>query len=302
MRKLKDLSKKSLLKIAAATSVALFSLLAVFTSTVAWFESVTGVNNSSNQMEVKAINGRLESITFHELTSKVVDDVTGNANAFTFDSEPIGTITYDWDTDTADFDGDTSVALDTYDPLNREKPLLMMFHLDQAYTASGSNIYINGSTNSEGFLGEREDDARPTYDLTTAPAIIKTQTINQKTIYYYWMTSVIRFYNLAFASDESLTYQYALNSAYASANSLPLLNSSERFVEVDNEDETSSFESRPTLFSSTNGQTIKNIGLVIDYYPDAIEYIYSTFIGDITLESTYEGILHFWCDWSLEVF
>ena len=302
------MSKKVLrspLKVLAATSVSIFSLLTVFTSTAAWFDSRRALDNGGDNFEVQSLSGRLSSITFHHLSSKAIDPQTGSANAFTFDSNPAGTITYDWNADTATFtptaQGDTSVALDTYDPLNREKPLLLMFHLDQAYVTTGPSIHIDGMTNTPGFLGARTN-AEPTYDIDTAPAIMKTETVGEETIHYYWMSSVTRFYNLTFAND-SLTWQYALNSTYATANSLPLLNdTNSRFVTVDNEDETSSFNSRTNFFSSTNGQTIKNIGLVIDYYPDAIEYIYSTYLGNTTLEDTYEGVLHFWCDWSMEVF
>ena len=300
---------KSPLRILAATSVSIFSLLTVFTSTAAWFDSRRSLDNGGDKFEVQSLSGRLSSITFHHLSSKAVNPTTGNANAFTFNSTPAGTITYDWNADTAAFtptaQGDTSIALDTYDPLDREKPLLLMFHLDQAYETTGPTIHIDGMTNTPGFLGARTN-AAPAYDLTTAPAIMKTETrtIDEKEvdINFYWMSSVTRFYNLTFAND-TLSWQYALNSTYATENSLPLLNDiNSRFVTVDNVNETSSFSSRTNFFSSTNGQTIKNIGLVIDYYPDAIEFIYSTYLGNTTLENKYDGILHFWCDWTMEVF
>ena len=302
------MNKKALsspLKILAATSVAIFSLLAVFTSTAAWFDSRRTVQNDGDDFDVQSISGRLSSITFHHLASKDVDTKTGNANAFTFNSTPSGTISYDWDAGSASFvpakEGDTSVALETYDPLDREKPLLLMFHLDQVYETSGPAIHIDGMTNTPGFLGARTA-ATPTYQLDEEPAIIKTATVEGETINYYWMSSVTRFYNIVFPSD-TLSWKYALNSNYAESNALPLLqDTNSRFVTVDNDNETSSFNSRATLFSSTNGQTIKNIGVVIDYYSDAIDFIYSTFLGNSILEDDYEGVLHFWCDWSMEVF
>ena len=299
---------KSPLKILAATSVTIFSLLSVFTSTAAWFDSQRNLKNGGDNFEVQSLNGRLSSITFHHLTSKVRDNTTGDARSFTFDQNPVGTITYDWDANTASYvpttQGDTSITLDTYDPLDREKPLLLMFHLDQA---AGPSIHIDGMTNAPGFLGERDelDRAKPQYKLNDEGTIIKTETRTvddrQVDINFYWMSSVVQFYNIVFPND-TLSYTYGLTQAYSTEQGIPYLEkNSQRFVSVNNLSEESSFSSRTTLFSSKNGQTIKNIGVVIDYFPDAIEFIYSTFLGDPILEDTYDGFLHFLCDWSMEI-
>ncbi len=300
----KDVKRINLFKIAAMTSMTVFSLLAVFTGTLAWFNANRLVNNSGTDFNVQSMSGRLSSITFHKLASKTRDASSGDATSFTFNSDPDGTITYDWSSSDATFEataeGDTSIALDTYEPLNREQPLLLIFHLDDAYTPTDGSLYINATAEADGFLGKKNSDATPMYSLTSEDVIYKTATVDAVTYYYYWLSSVVQFYNLTFAND-TLSYTYALTSEYATSQGIPLLTNNGKFATADNEQDTCSFTNEVSMYSSTSGTTVKNIGIVIDYYPDAIEYIYSTYLGNTTLEDTYDGFLRFWCDWSMEV-
>ena len=298
---------RSPLKVLAATSVAIFSLLTVFTSTAAWFDSRRTLDNGGDNFEVQSLSGRLQSVTFHQSTNRNYNDAGTALDSVTFDSNPIGSITYNWNANTASFvptsEGQASVSLPQYDPLNREQPLLLLFHFDQAYTTTGPSIHIDASTEAPGFLGEKGDDAVPTYNLNSESVIYKTKTVNATTINYYWMSSVVQFYNTTLA-DDNYGWEYAMNSDYAEDNPLlpELKSTNQPFATANNETDINSFNNRITLFSSKNGQTIKNVAVVVDYFPDCIEYIYSTYLGDYTLETTYDGILHFWCDWIMEVF
>ena len=85
-----------------------------------------------------------------------------------------------------------------------------------------------------------------------------------------------------------------------SENKRVVLNEADRFVDVDNEAESTSFKNEAVWADFTSG-TVKYVAVVIDYYVDAIEYIYSTFLGDYTLEISYDYLIYFMCDWSLEV-
>lgn len=291
---------KNLIRIAAMTSMTIFSLMAVFTGTLAWFNANRIINNGSDNFNIQSISGRLSSVSFHQLASKTRDEKSGDATSFTFDSTASGTITYDWSSDNASFastaEGKTSISLNMYEPLDKEQPLLLIFHLDNAYNPGDGSIYIKAETSADGFLGTKNTDATPKYALDNATIYKQVNTTK-----YYWLSSVVQFYNITFA-DDSIGYQYALTSKYATDNSLPLLQSSgSKFTTADNEADTCSFVKEATMYSSTSGSTVKNIGVVIDYYPDAIEYIYSTYLGNTILEDTYDGFLHFWCDWSMEV-
>ncbi|MCR5348488.1 MAG: hypothetical protein K6E59_02625 [Bacilli bacterium] len=309
---MKKIDRKATLKIIAATSVAIFSLAAVFTATSAWFESVRNVDTAGDAFNVKNLSGHLASVSFHKLDSKTTDS-NGDATSFTFSSTAVGTITYDWNNDTGEYvptlEGDTRIKLKQYDPMDRSQPLLLMLHLSQAYETTGPSIRVNGLTAATGFLGARDSSQQPVYSLDDTDIILDSRgsvhlvdgSSTPYTVNYYWLSSVVQFYQTTFAND-TLSWTYAMTSEYATEHSVPKLNNSpDKFVTVDNEAETSSFRNAPNLFSSSNGQTIKNIALVIDYYPDAIEFIYSTYLANAILENTYGSIMSFLCDWSLEV-
>ncbi len=288
-----DRRKKNLINIVALTSMTIFSLFSVFSGAAAWFTSNQNYNGSGDNFAVRSNSGVLSSITFHQVSEVTTDD-SGKPTSYVFNSEAVGTLTYDWQSNSVTPTGSASISLSDYDPLNKEHPLLLMFHFDQVYDTSAQAISIKATSEAEGFLGKKKADATPEYSLTED--IYKTE--NSKN--YYWMSSAVQFYKTAFAND-TLTYQYALTSAYATANSLPLLSASDsKFVTANNENDTCSFQEEATFYASS-GESVKNVGIVIDYYPDAIEYIYSTYLGNTTLEDTYNGILHFWCDWSMEV-
>lgn len=296
-----DRRRKNIISIVALTSMTIFSLFAVFSGAVAWFTSVNSLSMSGDDFPVVVGTGHLDSITFHQMVSKTRDDNTGKATSFTFDPNPVGTISYDWGTESASFtptsQGDTSIALADYESLDREHPLLLMFHLNDSYDISSDPVTIKATAQATGYLGEKNADATPKYRLKDDSVVYKKVAGTD----YYWLSSVVQTYNCAFADDESTSYQMALDSTYATAHSLPLLGNNTKFAIVDNERDTCSFSEESTFFASGNSGTVKNIAVVIDYYPDAIEYIYSTYLGNSILEDTYDGILHYWCDWTMEV-
>ncbi len=70
----------------------------------------------------------------------------------------------------------------------------------------------------------------------------------------------------------------------------------------ENNPENVSFVQEPTIYSATAGKKVMYIATVVNYYPEAISIIYSAYLGNLRLENTYGGTLHYACDWSLEVF
>ena len=131
--------------------------------------------------------------------------------------------------------------------------------------------------------------------------------------YFYALSSVSRFYSFGISQaqynslvGEGPSFTIGDGTSRLDFNSLigTNPNRAEDFVIVDNDAETSSFDDDQTanVFSAIPDETIKYVALFIDYYPDAIEYIYSTYLGDTTLEAFYDGYLFYECDWAMEVF
>ena len=66
--------------------------------------------------------------------------------------------------------------------------------------------------------------------------------------------------------------------------------------------ETYSFNQNPYLYKSKAGTSVQYIAMIVDFNPEAISFIYSTYLGDSYLENNYLGQFHFACDWALEVY
>ena len=290
--------KNNKLRIVAATSVTIFSLAVAFTGAFAWYSLNKAVNGKGEENSVTNVTGKLKSITFHRLESKVTDPSTGIATSFSFYKNASGTITYNWSNYTGTYvpatSGDTRIQLQNYTPIDQEHPVLLLFEFNQEYDTSVDNISINATSRTGDFLGARdaEHDNVPVYDLATD--IYKIIDGNP----YYGLSSIAYFYKKAMSQTAYNTF----NGGTVYTLTKSELTVANRFTTVDNEAETSSFQIQITIDKETNGG-VKYIALVIDYYIDAIEFIYSTYLGDSTLESAaYDYTLNFICDWNMEVY
>ena len=140
----------------------IFSLLVLFVGTFAWFESHLKRENNANNFAVSDLDGKLKNVYFHQANSVVIDNNTEKPISFTFEEDYCGKISYDWETNTADYDGDTSITLEEYDPFEHTHPVLMVFELNDAYSSRlAGDIVIKASTDVEGYLGERDANSAP---------------------------------------------------------------------------------------------------------------------------------------------
>lgn len=287
-------SKKNI-KIFGATTIALFSLVTVFTATVAWFALNKKTDSSGSKIKAQDVSGRLNQINVHPLIGFVNKEVDGKTVPFySFTREPT-TIFGEGSEETV-----PSFNLGEYDPLNTDHPLLIIFVLSQEIKSTVANdIYIKGSTETDGFLGAT-DGGEPVYDLGRGTELCTT--INN--VDYYPLSSAVNF-KCAHYSEAAYT---SLLSASAS-NAIDIATGSvklkESFVNFASSGADITFKQKPLIYSSPGGNTlIKYIAMVVNYDSNAVSAIYSTFLGNEILESEdyYGGKLNFTCDWSLEVF
>lgn len=323
LNSMKRLLNNPKLKIVAATSVTIFSLLVLFIGTYAWFESSLRRTEEGDNFEVSVLDGKLKGIYIHHVANNgvVIDSQTGKPSSFTFNTSYSGKITYDWENKTANYTGDTSITLDQYTPLNHDHPVLLVFELDDAYSIGyDGEIVIRATTETPGFLGERDEtnNNAPVYGLTTT-GVYQTKTVGSETQYYYALSSVTNFYctdssSELYNKDGSDNNTTLINPTYSYSS---LRNREQSiaakeldpeavvpdlsFTAINNSDETSNFNQRPTIYTSRADTSVRYISVVLDYYSDAIEYIYSTFLGNDTLEYQFHNELDFLCDWGLEI-
>ena len=111
------------LKIICATSISIFSLLAVFMGTIAWFGANRIVRGANEDINIVSPNGIFKQLTFHKLVSNAYTDAL-----YSFDQSPLGAITVsDWSYRTTEFtpaEGESEhVAMDQYSILEHRHPM-----------------------------------------------------------------------------------------------------------------------------------------------------------------------------------
>ncbi|MCR4911172.1 MAG: hypothetical protein K5925_01435 [Bacilli bacterium] len=298
--------KKSLIKIVAATSVVIFSLLSVCAGAFAWFLSERDQSAASSSFSVKSY-GKFESISFHRLTSKNVNVANDSTSTFSFEKTAYGAITYNWDTGKYIPSGtSTSLTLPQYDPLDQHQPVLAVIKLNREYDTDGGSVVIKTTTTVDGFLGKQNETTHVNIyklgnpsDPTEAakPTLKMTNDYDDGVHDRYPLSSVANMRCQNFSTTEYTTWANGSTLDLTLGN----LTGKKSFVTVDNALGTSSFTKSIEVYNSGEGKDIQYIAVMIDYDPDAIEYTYSTYLGNDIMES-YNYILYFLCDWEWEIF
>ena len=296
---MKKKTNRTLLKLVAATSVTIFSLLAVFTGSLAWFQTIKQQRDDASTLKVKDVSGKFKQMTFHTLAENGKTVSTNESQcSFKFNKTPVGTISYNWSTKQFNPTGTTSITLQPYETLDRYQPMLLLVELQEEYEdLQAGDLLISATADhveGKGFIGARDETTNePLYDLSSSDIY----TVNNN-VKYYWLSSVIRFFSKSFNNSTFTTFSSAATYDFTLGN----MDNQAHFVNIDSSDETSSFTESIDIYSSPASSSVKYIAVIIDYFPDAVEFIYSTFLGDATLESAeYDYELNFLCDWNMEV-
>jgi len=309
------------LKILAATAMSIFSLFAATVGAFAWFTGKIQEAGQADEFAVMVNNGRLKNIYFHKSTSTTIDDVTRKPTAYTFSSSYCGKISYDWQNDVAIYSGDAKVAMEDYSPLDFSQPILLVFELQEAYDLLfDGEVSIDARTEVQGFLGERDENNIPVYGLKTNGCYYKETNPDDplKTDFYYALSSVVDF-----LCNDSSTELYnknngenttLINTTYQVSNLRTREQSQAAkeadpeaivpdlcFASINNNTDETSFKQNPSIYKSRANTTVKYISIIVDYYSDALDYIYSTYLGERILEDEFQSHLEFLCDWGLEI-
>ena len=328
------------IKIAAATTMAIFSLASVFTATYAWFAMNKEATASGMNIEIARMNGRLKYVYFHAFNENASND-----NTFKFNKTPFATYEYDWDDHEINIIDDeyATWGLGDYSYTSKNHCMLALFVFDKDYTSStAGDIYVKGittvggdnlvttyndggqpvSTTGGGFLGARTSTGAPYYtlpqtqvnDSTHTDSILMKrepmlndqgvqQTDNQGNLKYYDYYALSSVANFRYQTFDNNSY-----SSFLSANSGTTLDfatsglqTGGAFTTINNDTDKYIFDQTPYLYKSDGHSTVKYIALIINYSPEAIGYIYSTYLGDSGLNK-YDSLLYFACDWRFEVF
>ena len=265
---------KSPLRILAATSVAIFSLLSVFTATAAWFDSTRSFDNGANQMNVNT-TVEVESITIHQALKATANDYYFNQNAAATyapgQSKGSGL--------------PMDPAEDPFSPLEPYHPVLMVINYRQSIDVATSGQVKVDATTDQGFVCKIQDqpssqslvqNGNPLssivdffslpYDASTALPTGTTTIAEQQVTAYHYTPSEIKTGNWTTS-----------HFAYMDAT-------------------TAHFRQNINLCTVTTG-SVKKIAVVMEYSEDVISFIYGQYIGADVLDNN----VGFSCDWTLYV-
>ncbi len=274
---------KTLLKIVAATSMCIFALLAAFAGSAAWFNATQTANQDADQMAIGELPNFFGSLSFHAKTGAYDSYLCFSQTAsglYTTESEEVV------------YSGSSEVPMQEYDLLNQHQEILMLLTLSEDHTCSSTDAITVTLSTSEGYLGEIDSEGNPT--LSSLPSSGNP------------LSSIIRFGCLAYSEDDFTSLQASAQTAYDSAATSTSTEGEPYFVpEVADEDflsfvtfsgDTPTFTSTLDLFNLTSG-TYKYLVVVIDYYAESLDWIYTIFLGSTALDSD----LLFTCDWGLSM-
>lgn len=283
--------RKNNLKIAAMTSVVIFTLFAVFSGSVAWFNTMQALSNDTSDMAVGLV-GDLESIDIYSTTS-------ADADGYVFSQTPIQQIRVtSWADGNASFqarsgsgdwisysscpaiDMNPDVVIDNlemddpFSPLSPYHPLMFVCTYREEIDASKNNVRVYAET-SHSFLADA---------VTPAGAPIAGEAIQATG---NPLSSFIHTYSKGYDLSTSVDFSYGTEDLEAMQHSsFATLNGNNAPI----------FDANPTFFYDAENN-VKKVAIIFEYNFPVIEYIYFKNVGLPVLDDVITAT----CDWRLYV-
>ncbi len=302
-----QVGKHNKVKLVAAIGLCSFSTVAVVVSTVAWFTAFRKADNENNNTTIITPTGILDSISLHQLEAF---DYTNKK--YKFNQTPIGTATVD-EQNAIQYEGDFTIAMETYDDLEQHHPILMLIHLNKQYPASEDddtvvNIYASATTSTYFGIEGKDENNNPTGEPATPiqPGYIEEGGEVVENPDKNPLSSVVQFWTLPMIdngksdvttelnyhrNDTDSTYDYEMPQLITGTN--PYVN--ESFVKFNGYEFDEFVQNRNIYTRST--ESVEYIAVIVDYYHEAIEYVYSKYIGYEPLDDR----IFFACDWNMVI-
>lgn len=291
---------KNLIRIAAMTSMTIFSLMAVFTGSLAWFNANRVVNQNGDNMQVERIGSCLKRVSFHaQVGTKSVVENEVTHSYYLFEKAEYAYITInndnaassltfnknsgaykDWYAKT-----DKTSTLSTYSLLSQDHPILILFDIATYTSENPSSIKLDFKTDSQymGFADSITNSGNPLSSVVEFSS--------------FGLTGVLP----SGGRYESATQSYSDTYLYGLERQI---NYDKKWVTI-NQDESASFDEDGiiNIFSNLNAQgtpsstVYTQIGVIMNYSIASLEYIYARFLGEPVLD---ENIYFTW-DWIMEM-
>lgn len=157
------------------------------------------------------------------------------------------------------------IDMDNYSELNKTQPVLLLFTLNA--NTYEDDITISATADHQNFVN----------------------TITAQNISNFPFSSAVQFKSASYASNT-----FPFNNVVVSS-----LTTQTSFVTINNSSATYNYAITP--FQGTNHTIVTHVAIVLDYYAEAIEYIFSNSVGFESLAEDNNNAVDFYCDWVMEI-
>lgn len=250
MKKKRNVGK---LRLVAAISMAMFTAFTFCCVSLAWFYSIRTTNLDGTGFISTELSGIVESVEFHEMITGTDSSIEYKYNetaklAFNIDS------TKDSGIDYTEGDSTTTVDIGTYSTYGAKRSLLVLFNLRQDGSDSDYNFTLKATTTMEDF---------------SKTILGADGTIDQNN---NSISDVIQFYAVALSE---VKYDFSDDDTKTDITS-----NSKKFVKIENN--VASLDSTSLSLIENKSKT-KAIAVILSYNTDALELIYTKYIGSTVL-------------------
>lgn len=237
---------KKNLKIIGATSLCLFSLVAVFVATFAWFTMNNSVNASGMTIKAVPLGITLSNVEIHRcIANQCTDDQLvfyEDHTSFSSDGTP-----------------ESILTMNDYGDFVNSDPILLLFNF-----GTEMSVKITVSTSTLKFGNQITNSNSSNYPLSNAVSFKSSVNVSL-TDHKYVATS--------------------LSNAFSFVSSFPSSSSAT---------DTSNLTRNVTIYNGGSA-SITQIGIIIDYYSDAVNFLRAYRFADGVSKVTFK------CDWSMVV-
>lgn len=157
-----------------------------------------------------------------------------------------------------------AVVMDNYSELNRTQPTLLLFTF--ADDTNETDISIEAISRNASYVGS----------------------ISNQNVSNFPFSSVVNFKSAAYTT--TFDFSIAVSS----------LTQSSSFVSFDQNDNFD-YDSDIYLFSGSQNRVIKYVAVVMDYYEDALDYLFTNNVGYDSVAASNNNAIDFYCDWTLKI-
>ena len=219
------------------------------------------MSNLSTPVSGMEVKVKVMDTSFSQMTVHRCDLSASTSSVLHFYSTPSYTIS-----NTGAITTTAGIDMDNYSDLNQTQPVLLLFTLvENTYE---DDIVITATSENENFV----------YQITA------------ENISAFPFSSAVKFKSASYSTND-----FPFTNVVVSD-----LTTNTSFVTI-NGGGSATYNDSIVPFQGTSHTVVKYVAIVLDYYSDAIQYIFGQNLGFETIAADNNNAIDFYCDWTLEI-